>query len=154
MDACENNCHWAAWPSLNYDFMKHICNSRRVLLLSTLVAQVRNMSISEHRQCCVTFEVLRICIFCVGKKPIVSLTYEKDFKIKNQLTLHKICVTSLLCGPWADLWPFYMGCTVNGFLSIKSFTKVGDSSEAARPIHRRKTVVNSLQRLQSPPHST
>ena len=89
-----------------------------------------------------------------GKKPIVSLTYEKDFKTKNQLTLHKICVTSLLCGPWADLWPFYMGCTVNGFLSIKSFTKVGDSSEAARPIHRRKTAVNSLQRLQSPPNST
>ena len=24
MDACENNCQWAAWPSLNFDFMKHI----------------------------------------------------------------------------------------------------------------------------------
>ena len=24
----------------------------------------------------------------------------------KQLTLHKMCVTSLLCGPWADLWPF------------------------------------------------
>ena len=28
----------------------------------------------------------------------------KDFN-KKQLTLHKMCVTSLLCGPWADLWP-------------------------------------------------
>ena len=26
-------------------------------------------------------------------------------KIK-QLTLLKMCVTSLLCSPWADLWPF------------------------------------------------
>ena len=27
--------------------------------------------------------------------------------IKKQLTLLKMCVTSLLCGPPADLWPFY-----------------------------------------------
>ena len=26
---------------------------------------------------------------------------------KKQLTLLKMCVTSLLCGPRADLWPFY-----------------------------------------------
>ena len=42
---------------------------------------------------------------------------------------------------------------VNGFLSIWRFTKVGHSSEAARLIHRRKTAVNSLQLLQSPPNS-
>ena len=29
----------------------------------------------------------------------------KDFN-KEQLSLHKMCVMSLLCGPWADLWPF------------------------------------------------
>ena len=40
----------------------------------------------------------------MGKKPIVSVTYENesDFS-KKLLTLHKMCVTSLLCGPWADL---------------------------------------------------
>ena len=27
--------------------------------------------------------------------------------MKKLLTLHKMCVTSLLCDPWADLWPFY-----------------------------------------------
>ena len=27
--------------------------------------------------------------------------------MKKQLTLHKMCVTILLCGPWADLFPFY-----------------------------------------------
>ena len=27
--------------------------------------------------------------------------------ILSEITLHKISVTSLLCGPWADLWPFY-----------------------------------------------
>ena len=41
------------------------------------------------------------------KKPIVSVTYENErISIKKQLTLDKVCVTSLLCIPWADLWPF------------------------------------------------
>ena len=45
----------------------------------------------------------------MGKKPIVSVTYEmKGFQFKKkQLTLLKMCVTSLLCGPQADLWLFY-----------------------------------------------
>ena len=44
----------------------------------------------------------------MGKKPIVSLTYENErISIEKQLTLLKMCVTSLLCGPRADLWPFY-----------------------------------------------
>ena len=44
----------------------------------------------------------------MGKKPIVSVTYENErISIKKQLTLLKMCVTSLLCGPRADLWPIY-----------------------------------------------
>ena len=46
----------------------------------------------------------------MGKTPIASVTYENErisILKKRQLTLHKLCVTSLLCGPWADLWPFY-----------------------------------------------
>ena len=43
----------------------------------------------------------------MGKKPTVSVTYENEriSIIKN--TLLKMCVTSLLCGPRAELWPFY-----------------------------------------------
>ena len=43
-----------------------------------------------------------------------NLRKSKDFnkkinkiKKKKQRTLHKMCVTSFLCGLWADLWPFY-----------------------------------------------
>ena len=44
----------------------------------------------------------------MGKKPIVSANYENvRISLKKHFTLHKMCVTSLLCGPWADLWPFY-----------------------------------------------
>ena len=31
----------------------------------------------------------------------------KGFQLKKRLTLLKMCVTSLLCGPRVDLWPFY-----------------------------------------------
>ena len=58
--------------------------------------------------------VLQNVKICMGKKPIVSVAYAwKDFN-KKQFTL--MCVTSLLCGPRADLWPFY------GFLSEKRFS--------------------------------
>ena len=30
-----------------------------------------------------------------------------NLRKKKQPTLLKMCVTSLLCGPRADLWPFY-----------------------------------------------
>ena len=45
----------------------------------------------------------------MGKKPIVSVTYKNEMISikKKQLTLLKMCVTSPLCGPRADLWPFY-----------------------------------------------
>ena len=45
---------------------------------------------------------------CMGKKTycFCNLRKWKDFN-KKQLTLLKMCVTSLLCGPRADLWPFY-----------------------------------------------
>ena len=63
----------------------------------------------------------------MGKKPIVSVTYENErISIKKQLTLHKMCVTSLLRGPWADLWPFYEPfckrfslCRLIGFFPIQ-----------------------------------
>ena len=43
-----------------------------------------------------------------GKKTyrFCNLRKWKDFN-KKQLTSLKMCVTSLLCGPRADLWPFY-----------------------------------------------
>ena len=44
----------------------------------------------------------------MGKKTyrFCNLRKRKDFN-KKQLPLLKMCVTSLLCGPRTDLWPFY-----------------------------------------------
>ena len=48
---------------------------------------------------------------CMRKKRIISVTEENErISKKEKLTLHKMCVTPLLCGPWADLWPFYRLC--------------------------------------------
>ena len=59
----------------------------------------------------------------MGKKPIVPVTYENERilikPIKKQLTLHQMCVTSLLCDPWADPWPFY-GLYCKRFSSLYS----------------------------------
>ena len=75
----------------------------------------------EHRRALALLRNIQNIRICMGKKPIVSLTYENErISIKKQLTLLKMCVTSLLCGPRADLWPFY------GFL--------------CKPLYREKTV--------------
>ena len=74
----------------------------------TQVAQARNISIGEHRRASALLRNIQNIRICMGKKPIVSVTYENErISIKKQLTLLKMCVTSLLCGPRADLWPFY-----------------------------------------------
>ena len=41
---------------------------------------------------------------------------------KKQLTLLKVCVASLLCGPRADLWPFYGVLCKRFSLYIKVYT--------------------------------
>ena len=62
----------------------------------------------KHRRPSTLLHNIRNIGICMGKKPIVSVTYENErISIKKQLRLHKMCVTSLLCDPWADLWLFY-----------------------------------------------
>ena len=63
----------------------------------------------EHRRASALLRNIRNIRICMGKKPFVSVTYENErISIKKRpVTLHKMCVMSLLCGPWADLWPFY-----------------------------------------------
>ena len=64
----------------------------------------------EHRRASALLRNIQNIRICMGKKPIVSVTYENErisILKKKQLTLLKMCVTSLLCGPRTDLWPFH-----------------------------------------------
>ena len=54
----------------------------------------------------------------MGKKPIVSLTYENErISIKNNLPYLK-CVLRLSCVVHRPIYGRFMGFYVNGFLSI------------------------------------
>ena len=62
----------------------------------------------EHRRASALLRNIQNIRICIGKKTFVSVTYENErISKKKQLTLLKMCVQSLLCGPRADLWPFY-----------------------------------------------
>ena len=58
----------------------------------------------EHQRASALLRNIQNVRIWMGKKPIVFVTYENErISIKKQLTLLKMCVTSLLCGPRADL---------------------------------------------------
>ena len=81
----------------------------------------------EHRRASALLRNIQNIRICMGKEPIVSVTHENErISIKNSLPYLK-CVTSLLCGPRVDLWPFY------GFL-CKRFS-----------LCRAKTVLNGRE---------
>ena len=58
----------------------------------------------EHQRALELLHNIQNIRICMGKKPIISVTYENEkISIKKQLTLLEVCVTSLLCGTRADL---------------------------------------------------
>ena len=76
----------------------------------------------EHRRASALLRNIQNIRICMGKNPIVSVTYENErISIKKQRTLLKMCVTSLLCGPGVDLWPFY-GFLCLCYIERKPFT--------------------------------
>ena len=97
------------------------------------VAQARNMSVGEHRHCCVTFEIQGFAWEKTYR--FRNLRKSKDFN-KKQLSLHKLCVSSLLCGPRADLWPPYRLCCKRVSLSDKGLPGLGTPAKRVRRIHR------------------
>ena len=89
----------------------HLWYSREVYSIKQIIAISTTgspRSRYEHRRASALLHNIQNIRICIGKKkPIVSVTVnEKDFN-KKQLVLFYMRVTSLLCGPPADLWPFY-----------------------------------------------
>ena len=73
----------------------------------------------EHRRQTTLLRNIRNIRICMGKKPIVSVTYENErISIKNSLPY----LERVLRRPRADLWPFY------GFL-CKPFSLPGTTQE-------------------------
>ena len=83
----------------------------------------------------------------MGKKPIVSVTYENErISIKKLLTSLKMCVTSLLGGPRVDLWPFYgflckwLQRIYGRFPSVDQSSRFAGVPNLGKPLYREKTV--------------
>ena len=77
----------------------------------------------------------------MGKKPLASVTYKNErISIKNSLPYIKSCVTSLLCGPWVDLWPFY-GKYCKRFSLYRAFSLTWPASMQIYQIYGNKESV-------------
>ena len=69
----------------------------------------------------------------LGKKPIVSVTYENErISVQNSLPYIK-CVLRLSCVVHGPIYGRFMGCIVTGFPLYK-------------PLHREKTVYSTTQK--------
>ena len=72
----------------------------------------------EHRRASALLRNIQNIRICIGKKPIVSVTYENErISIENSLPYLK-CVLRLSCVVHGPIYGRFMGFYVNGFLSI------------------------------------
>ena len=85
---------------------------------STQVAQAKCERRRVHRRASALLRNIQNIRICMGKKPIVSVTYENErISIKNSLPYLK-CVLRLSCVVHGPIYGRFMGFYVNGFLSI------------------------------------
>ena len=72
----------------------------------------------EHRRTSALLPNIENIRICMGKKPIVSVTYENEtISIKNSLPYLK-CVLRLSCVVHGSIYGRFMGFYVNDFLSV------------------------------------
>ena len=151
----------AEFPSLKYyqalnDItrkIKTIEKKKNICTTSRPGSQVSPSSKYGHRRASTLLRNIRNIRICMGKQPIASVTYEnKRISIKKNRTLHKMCYVSPVWSMGRFMAFLWVVLETVFSLYIK-FTKFRDSSEPARRIHRTKTTVNSLQRLQLQPNS-
>ena len=78
----------------------------------------------EHRRASALLRNIQNIRICMGKRPIVSLTYENErISLKNCLPYLKY-VLRLSCVVHGPIYDRFMGFYVNGFLSIWRFKTV------------------------------
>ena len=96
------------WNSAN-KIKKQFFSFQKALKIAPQVAQARK---KEHRRASALLSNVRNIRICMGKKPIVSVTYgnEEDFN-KTQLTLRK-CVSRLVCMVHGPIYGRFSGALV------------------------------------------
>ena len=105
---CAHICEFIInWPFLYAVYCSFRQNGQHKPRLSPYLTGSPSSKYEHRRASALLCNIQNIRIF-MGKKAYRFCNRQKwkDFN-KTQLTLLKMCVTSLLCGPRADLWPFY-----------------------------------------------
>ena len=91
---------------------------RLTILCSFSISTGSPSSKYEHRRASALLRNIQNIRICMGKKPIVSVTYENErISIKISLPYLK-CVLRLSCVVHGSIYGRFMGFYVNGFLSI------------------------------------
>ena len=96
-----NNKTTASYPTIRLPGLSNVVNHYKTHNRSRISPSL----IYEHRHCCITFEIQRKHyrnLYVKKAYDSCNLRKWKDFN-KKQFPLLKMCVTSLLCGPRADL---------------------------------------------------
>ena len=115
----------AEFPSLKYyqalnDITRKIktIEKKNICTTSRPGSQVSPSSKYGHRRASALLRNIRNIRICMGKKPIASVTYENErISIKNSVLCIK-CLLHLSCVVHGPIYGLFMGCIINGFLSI------------------------------------
>ena len=70
----------------------------------------------EHWRASALLRNIQNIRICMGKKPIVSVTYENERILKKNSLPYLKCVLRLSCGVHRPIYGRFMGFYVNGFL--------------------------------------
>ena len=84
----------------------------------------------------------------MGKKLSFHVTYKNE-RISIKTAYLKMCVTSLLCGPRADLWPFY-GFLYQRFYKGLSYSLISEEEGEPWDEDAQQKRKSSLRKISSP----
>ena len=97
------------------------CRVPNILPFKTKLSTGSPSSKYEHRRASALLRNIQNIRICMGKKPIISVTFENErISIQNSLPYLK-CVLRLSCVVHGPIYDRFIGFYVNGFLSIKVY---------------------------------
>ena len=118
IEMTRNHCESVAFLSFVLSSLKQPLSKINTLWIKALTWSTGSPSLKyELRRASALLRNIQNIRICMGKKPIVSVTYENQrISVKNSLPYLK-CVLRLSCVVHEPIYGCFMGFYVNGFLS-------------------------------------
>ena len=118
IEMTRNHCESVAFLSFVLSSLKQLLSKINTLWIKALTWSTGSPSLKyELRRASALLRNIQNIRICMGKKPIVSVTYENQrISVKNSLPYLK-CVLRLSCVVHEPIYGCFMGFYVKGFLS-------------------------------------